>query len=62
LGLVGATATARVLQSLLYETPALNAPSYAGVVVLVLLVGAVAAWLPALRASRVSPMTVLRLE
>jgi ABC-type antimicrobial peptide transport system permease subunit len=49
-----------VIQSLLYETPAINAPSYAAVAAFVLLVGTLAAWLPALRAARVSPMTALR--
>ena len=59
-GVAGAAAAARVLQSLLYETAALNAPSYAAAAVLVLLVAATAAWVPALRAARVSPMTALR--
>jgi len=45
---------------LLYETAALNAPSYAAAAVLVLLVAATAAWVPALRAARVSPMAALR--
>ena len=59
-GVAGAAASARVLQSLLYQTAALNAPSYAAAAVLVLLVAATAAWVPALRAARVSPMTALR--
>jgi putative ABC transport system permease protein len=59
-GLVGAAAAGRAMQSLLYETPAHHLPSYAAVAAVVLLVGTIAAWLPALRASRVSPMTALR--
>ena len=51
---------ARVLQSLLYETAAINAPSYAAAAAFVLLVAATAAWVPARRAARVSPMTALR--
>ena len=38
----------------------MNATSYAAVAALVLLVAATAAWVPALRAARVSPMTALR--
>lgn len=59
-GVVGAASANRVTQSLLYETPALHAPSYAAVAGFVLFVGVVAAWLPALRATRISPMTALR--
>jgi putative ABC transport system permease protein len=59
-GVVAAASLTRVLQSLLYETAALNAPSYAAATALVLLVASTAAWAPALRAARVSPMTALR--
>ena len=59
-GVVGAASAGRVMQRLLYETPAINAPSYAAVAAFVLTVGTVAAWVPALRAARVSPMTALR--
>jgi len=59
-GVVGAASANRVMQSLLYETAALHAPSYAAVAGFVLFLGAVAAWLPALHATRVSPMTALR--
>jgi len=60
IGLVGAASAGRAMQSLLYETPATNAPSYNAVAAFVLLVGTAAAWLPARRAARVSPMTALR--
>jgi putative ABC transport system permease protein len=59
-GLLGAAAASRVLQSLLYETAAINASSYAAVAAFALLVATIAAWLPALRAAAVSPMTALR--
>jgi putative ABC transport system permease protein len=61
-GIAAAASTARVMQSLLYATPAIDARSYVAVAAFVLLVGATAAWLPAQRASRVSPMTALREE
>jgi predicted permease len=60
LGLLGAASAARMMQSLLYETPAMSAASYAGTAVFVLLVAAVAAWVPALRAAAISPITALR--
>ena len=59
-GLMGAAAGSRVMQSLLYDTPAINARSYAAVAAFVVLVGLAAAGMPALRAARVSPMTALR--
>jgi ABC-type antimicrobial peptide transport system permease subunit len=48
-GVVGAASAGGVMQSLLYETPAISAPSYVGVAAFVLLVGTAAAWLPAQR-------------
>jgi putative ABC transport system permease protein len=59
-GVAGAAATARVLQTLLYETAAIDAPSYAAVAAFVLLVAVTAAWLPARRAAAVMPVTALR--
>ena len=59
-GLMGAAAGSRVMQSLLYDTPAINARSYVAVAAFVVLVGLAAAGMPALRAARVSPMTALR--
>jgi len=53
---------ARLLQSLLYETRALDASSYAGATVSVLVIAAVAASVPAIRAMRVNPMVALRDE
>jgi putative ABC transport system permease protein len=59
-GALGAAACARLLQSLLYETAALDAPSYAAAAGFVLLVAAAAALVPALHGASVSPMTALR--
>lgn len=60
LGLAGAISTARLLQSLLYETPAIDGGVYAGTAAFVLCIATFAAWWPARRAARVSPMTALR--
>jgi putative ABC transport system permease protein len=60
LGVLGAVAAARVLQSLLYETAAIDAASYGAVIVFVMLVAAIAAWLPARRAAGVDPTIALR--
>jgi ABC-type antimicrobial peptide transport system permease subunit len=60
LGVVGAASAARVMQSLLYQTPAVNAPSYVAAAGCVVLLAATAAWLPARRAAGVSPMMALR--
>jgi putative ABC transport system permease protein len=59
-GVVIAAASARLLQSLLYNTPAIEASSYAGAAIGMLLIAGTAACVPALRAARVSPMTALR--
>jgi putative ABC transport system permease protein len=60
LGITLAGWSARVIQSLLYETSALDAPSYAAAALIVLLIATMAAAIPAIRAARVSPMAVLR--
>jgi putative ABC transport system permease protein len=62
LGVAGAVSAARLLQSLLYQTAALDAPSYAAAAAFVLLVAAVAAWVPAARAARISPTIALHEE
>jgi ABC-type antimicrobial peptide transport system permease subunit len=60
LGVFGAASVARVMQSSLYETNAVNPTSYLAAAVFVLLIAASAAWVPARRAAAVSPMTALR--
>jgi ABC-type antimicrobial peptide transport system permease subunit len=62
LGGLGALATARVLGSLLHGLDPWDPPTYAGSVLVLGLVAAVAAWLPARRAARVDPVSVLREE
>jgi putative ABC transport system permease protein len=60
IGIVATAFCARMLQSFLYETAALSAPTYAGAMAFVMLVAMTAAWLPARRAAGVSAMTALR--
>ena len=61
-GLMGAIGAARVLQSLLYETAAIDVRSYAAAVAMILITAALAASVPAARAARVNPITALREE
>jgi putative ABC transport system permease protein len=61
-GLAGAFALTRVLKSLLFQVSALDPVALAVACVLMTLVGILAAWIPASRAARVDPMTVLRDE
>jgi predicted permease len=62
LGLAAAGASTRALRSLLFGVGALDAATFAGVAGAMVLVGLLAAWLPARRASRVDPMESLRGE
>jgi ABC-type antimicrobial peptide transport system permease subunit len=57
-----ATIFARLLSGLLYGVSPSDVPTLSAVVLLVLFVAAVASLLPAVRASRVDPMQVLRDE
>lgn len=61
-GLGLAVALARVLSGMLYGVSATDATTLSAVVFLVLLVAAIASLAPAVRASRVDPMQVLREE
>ena len=62
IGIGGAISVARVLQSLLYETPAINLRGYLTAAAFMLLVAAFAAYVPARRAANVSAITALRQE
>jgi putative ABC transport system permease protein len=62
LGMAAAVAAGRGIQSMLYEVSPWDPMTYAGVSVLLLLVAVVAAWVPAIRASRIDPMIALRYE
>jgi ABC-type antimicrobial peptide transport system permease subunit len=62
IGLLLGFGSARVLQTLLFGVGAGDPLTFIGAPVLLMSVGALAALLPALRASRVDPANVLRAE
>jgi len=62
IGLIGALAMTRVMNSLLFEVSALDPLAFILAAVSMMLVGLVAALVPASRASRVDPVTALRSE
>ena len=62
LGLVAAVVGARVLRSLVYETSTTDPLTFVAVPLIVALVAVLAAAIPARRAARVDPVTVLRTE
>lgn len=61
-GLAGAFVLTRVLRSLLFQVSPLDPIALALACILMTLVGILAAWIPASRATRVDPMRVLRDE
>jgi putative ABC transport system permease protein len=61
-GLVGAYWVARLFASFLFRVTPLDGWSYAAATAILLMVAALAAYLPAARASRVDPMVALRAE
>ena len=61
-GAAGSVAFSRVLRSQLFGLSALDPAVLAAAAAVLLAAGALAAWLPARRASRVDPMTALRSE
>ncbi|HWG54068.1 MAG TPA: ABC transporter permease [Gemmatimonadaceae bacterium] len=61
-GLVGGWAATRVIQSMLYGVSPLDVPTWVGAVVLMVVVGLLAALVPALRAGRVDPVIAMREE
>jgi predicted permease len=62
LGILGAFALARLIESLLYQIPPRDPLTYGGVCVILALVAIVASLVPALRATRVDPIVALRYE
>jgi ABC-type antimicrobial peptide transport system permease subunit len=61
-GIVAALLAGKLVTSFLYGVKPSDLWTYAGVVILLLLVGSLAAFLPARRASMVEPMAALREE
>jgi putative ABC transport system permease protein len=61
-GIVVALAVTRLLAPFLYGVSATDPWTYAGILALLALVSVAASWLPARRAGRVPPATVLRAE
>ena len=59
-GCLGAVALSRLLSSMLYATTTLDLVTYAGVVVVIVVVAAIASWAPAHRASRTDPLVAIR--
>ncbi|HEX8898521.1 MAG TPA: ABC transporter permease [Chthoniobacterales bacterium] len=62
LGVAGAFAATRLLNSLLFGVGASDPGTFAGIVLLVSAVAFIAAWVPARRATRVDPIIALRAE
>jgi putative ABC transport system permease protein len=62
LGIVGALALARLIESLLYQIPPRDPLTYIGVCLILGLVAISASYFPALRATKVDPMVALRYE
>ncbi len=60
IGLAAAVATTRVLGALLYDVSPTDPRTLAGVALLLVLLAALAAWVPARRAARVDPTEALR--
>ena len=62
IGLAAALAATRLLRSLLYEVGIWDPLTFAAIVLLLSLISIFAAWLPARRAAKISPMLALRSE
>jgi putative ABC transport system permease protein len=62
IGLLGAFGLTRVMQTLLFGVSATDWVTFAGVAILLIAVGLLAAAIPARRATRVDPLVALRYE
>jgi ABC-type antimicrobial peptide transport system permease subunit len=62
LGLASAIGAATLIEKLLFNTPAWDAPTLAGVAMLLAVSALLASYLPARRAASVNPVTALRVE
>jgi ABC-type antimicrobial peptide transport system permease subunit len=62
LGIPGVLAMSRLVQSQLFEVEANDPTAFAGAILALAAVALLGAWLPALRATRVTPLTALRAE
>ncbi len=62
IGVAGATATSRLLETLLYGVSRVDPATYGGVIALLGCVAALACWAPARRAAAVDPAVTLRAE
>jgi ABC-type antimicrobial peptide transport system permease subunit len=62
IGLLAATALTRAVQSQLFGVAAWDPPTFIAVTVLLVLIGALATLVPALRATRLDPVHALRQE
>jgi ABC-type antimicrobial peptide transport system permease subunit len=60
LGLLGALATTRLLRGLLYEVSPTDPLALGGTCVTLLVIAAVASWVPARRAAAIDPLEALR--
>ena len=62
LGLVASLGLGRLLQAVLYEVEPFDPASFAAVAAILIVVGLLACWLPARRATRINPNEALRAE
>ena len=60
IGLVGSLIAARYVQTLLFQLDARDPATFAAAAAVLVLIGIAAAWIPAARAGRIDPATILR--